>query len=221
MTLHRLLRWFDALMEEPTVKRPLIRYLSASIVLWILAGLAHHQHGVAALVYAPAFAVPFVILANIVTSVLREILNSPLYFGALAALLLAASRLTPGKRLSFRQLLSITIHAAYVLLAGHALRFVLAAAGVELGGMATVFLPDPDAMFLPNTLAAASTNSQDVAFSMFGSPTDIASVGLFDTVFHALLGLAYCHIRDRPLVLGVCWGTGLSLFADGLWWWLS
>ena len=220
LALQRLLRLFDALLEEPTWKRPLIRYLCASTLLWILAGLAHREFGVATLVYAPAFAVPFVVLANILNSIVREVLNSPLYFGVLAAFLLAVSRLTPGNRLSFRQLFSVTIHAAYVLLAGHALRLVLAVTGVARTGVASVLLPDPDAMFLPSSVDAAS-GTPEIAFSVFGSVTDVASVGVFDTVFHAVLGVAYCHVRGQSLVLGAAWGTGLSLFADGLSWWLS
>lgn len=227
-SLHRrVLPLFDALGEEPVWKPALVAYVFASSFLWVVAGLAHHEHGVAALVYAPVFAVPFMLAANVVISIVREVLNTPLYFGALAGMLLALSRLTPGKRVSFRQLFSVTVHAGYILLAGHALRVALAAAGVELAGPAAILLPDPDAMFLPDRAAPVvpdpavpgSVEVHDTAFSVFsGSPADVPSVGVFDTGFHALLGVAYCRLRGHPqLIVGAVWGAGLSLLVDILW----
>ena len=141
----RVLPLFDALAEEPVWRRALVTYVLASACLWLTAGLVHHEYGVASW---PAFVFPLVIAANVVVSVAREVLSSPLYFAVLAGILLAVSRLTPGKRVSFRQLFSVTVHTGYILLAGHALRIVLAAGGVDLAGVAAALLPDPDAMFL-------------------------------------------------------------------------
>ena len=74
-------------------------------------------------------------------------------------------------------------------------------------------LPDPGAMFSPE--ADATT----IAMSVFpDSPADVLSVGVFDAVFHALLGVAYCRIRGgKRLIAGAAWGAGLSLLADVLW----
>ena len=155
----------------------------------------------------------------------RETLINPPYFAALAGILLAVSRLTPGKRVSFRQLFGVTVHAGYILLAGHALRIVLAAGGVDIEGVAAL-LPDPNAMFLgdttPNSLdpppPGAVVHVTVIPISMFPrSPVDIPAVGAFDTAFHALLGVAYCRIRGLPLIAGAAWGAGLSLLVDAAW----
>ena len=50
-----------------------------------------------------------------------------------------------------------------------------------------------------------------------GSPADIPAVGVFDTAFHALLGVAYCRIRGLRLIAGAVWGAGLSLLIDAAW----
>ncbi len=216
--LHRrVLSLFDALAEEPVWRRSLIAYLFASACLWTASGLVHHDHGVAALVYAPVFAVPFLVAAHAVTSVVREVLNTPAYFAALAGVLLAASRLTPGKPVSFRQLFSVTVHAGYVLLVGHALRVALAAGGVGLTGPA--LLPDPDAMFLSDPARPGVVNGTMIAFSVFSrSPADVLSTGVLEVAFHALLGVAYCRIRGgKRLIVGAAWGGGLSLLVDIVW----
>ena len=188
------------------------------------AGLVHHEYGI---VTWPAFALPFLVAGNAVVSVAREVLFSPAYFAALAGILLAVSRLTPGKRVSFRQLFSVTVHAGYILLAGHALRIVLAAGGADLAGAAAALLPDPDAMFLGDTTPAlldppppgAVVHATAIPLSTFPqSPADIPAVGVFDTTFHAMLGVAYCRIRGaNRLIMGAVWGTGVSLLADALW----
>ncbi len=208
-----LLSLFDALAEEPVSKRPLLAYAFVSACLWVGAGLAHHEHGIAALVYAPAFAVPLIVAGHVVAALLRELLVTTPYFVALAGVLLVVSRLTPGRPVSFRQFFSLTVHAGYILLAGHALRIALAAGGVEPSGAMATLLPDPGAMFSPE--ADATT----IAFAVFpDSPADVLSAGVFDTAFHALLGLAYCRIRGtKRLMVGAAWGTGLSLLADVLW----
>ncbi len=204
---------FDALADDPVWKRPLIGYAFMSACLWVGAGLAHHEHGIAALVYAPALAVPLGIAAHAVAALARELLVTTPYFVALAGVLLAVSQLTPGRPASFRQFFSLTVHAGYILLAGHALRIALAAGGVDPSGAMAVLLPDPGAMFSPE--ADATT----IAFSVFpDSPADVLSAGVFDTAFHALLGVAYCRIRGtKRLIVGAAWGTGLSLLADALW----
>ena len=222
----RIVSSCDSLAVEPAWRQPLIRYLVASALLRTAAGLVHQRHGIALLASLPiAGAVPFGIAAHAVNSLAREGLASPLYFVVLTGLLFTLSRLTPGARVSFRQLFSVTVHTGYILLAGHALRVGLAAWGVELAEPAATLLPDPDAMFVsepagnaaPNAAMATSVNAS-IAFSMFGSPADVLSVGVFETAFHALLGAAYCRIRSgtRPIV-GAAWGAGLSLLIDILW----
>ena len=223
----RVLSLFDSLAGEPVWRRALIVYLVVSSSLWAIAGLVHHEHGVAALVYAPVFAVPLIVAANVANSVVREVLHTPLYFAALAGILLAVSRLRPGKRVSFRELFSLAVHAGYILLAGHALRIALAASGVEFAGPAVAFLPDPDAMFLPDSAVvvppefanAGGVRSDTMAFATLSdSPADIPAVGVFDTAFHALLGVAYCRLRGGTrLIVGAAWGTGLSLLVDIVW----
>jgi len=90
-----------------------------------------------------------------------------------------------------------------VLLAGHALRIAFALGGVDFGGPAATLLPDPDAMFLPDPAEPVPAGSHSTSLSAFaGSPADIPAVGAFDTVFHALLGVAYCRIRGRRLIAG-------------------
>ena len=190
----------------------------------MVGGLVHYEYGVASW---PVFGLPLVIAVNAVGSVAREVLISPLYFAALAGLLLVVSRLTPGKRVSFRQLFSVTVHAGYILLAGHALRIVLAALGPDFPGAAAALLPDPDAMFLgdtipvlldPDTPRPGVVTTTVIPYSTFPrSPADIPAVGVFDTAFHALLGVAYCRIRGRRLIAGALWGTGLSLLVDVVW----
>ena len=209
----RLLSLFDALAEEPVWKRPLIAYVFMSACLWVGAGLAHHEHGIAALVYVPAFAVTLMLAAHAVAALARELLVTTPYFVALAGVLLVLSRLTPGRLVSFRQCFSLTVHAGYILLAGHALRIALAAGGLEPSGAMATLLPDPGAMFSPE--ADATT----IAFSVFpDSPADVLSTGVFDTAFHAILGVAYCRIRGgKRLIAGAAWGAGLSLLADVVW----
>ena len=224
--LQRILSSCDSLAVEPAWRRPLIRYLVASALLWTAAGLVHQRHGVASITSLPiAGAVPFMVVGHVVVSLAREVLNSSPYFVVLTGLLFALSRLTPGARVSFRQLFSVTVHTAYLLLAGHALRIGLAAWGVEVAEPAATLLPGPDAMFVsepagtiaPNAARATSVNAS-VAFSMFGSPADVLSVGVFETAFHALLGAAYCRIRGGPRpIVGAAWGAGLSLLIDVLW----
>ena len=211
----RILSWFDARMDEPVWRRALIAYLCASSCLWTVAGLVHEDHGLAAPWFMPAFGVPFLITGHAVASMVREVLNTPLYLAALAGVLFAVSRLRPGTTVSFRQLFSVTVRAAYVLLAGHTLRVVLSACGVELSGAAALLLPDPNAMFLPDS--GGSPSGHDTAFSVFGSPADIPSVGAFDTAFHTLLGVAYCRLRGGRLITGALWGAGLSLLVDVVW----
>ena len=220
----RVLLSFDAVAEEPVWRRALVTYVFASACLWMIAGLVHHEYGVASW---PAFALPVVVVANAVVSVVREVLITPLYFAALAGILLAVSRLTPGKSVSFRQLFSVTVHAGYILLAGHALRIVLAAGGVDPAGAAAALLPDPDAMFLGDTTPAlldppplgVVVHATAIPLSTFPrSPADIPAVGVFDAAFHALLGVAYCRLRgDKRLIVGAAWGCGLSLLVDVLW----
>ncbi len=209
----RLLSLFDALAEEPVWKRRLIAYALMSACLWVGAGLAHHEHGIAALVYVPPFAVPLMLAAHVVAALARELLVTTPYFVGLAGVLLLLSRLTPGRLVSFRQCFSLTVHAGYILLAGHALRIALAAGGVDSSGAMAVLLPDPGAMFSPE--ADATT----IAFSVFpDSPADVLSTGVFDTAFHALLGVAYCRIRGtKRLIVGAAWGAGFSLLADVVW----
>ena len=220
----RVLPLFDALAEEPVWRRALVTYVLASACLWLTAGLVHHEYGVASW---PAFVFPLVIAANVVVSVAREVLSSPLYFAVLAGILLAVSRLTPGKRVSFRQLFSVTVHTGYILLAGHALRIVLAAGGVDLAGVAAALLPDPDAMFLGDTTPVlldppppgVVVHATAIPLSTFPrSPADIPAVGVFDTAFHALLAVAYCRLRGyKSLIGGAAWGGGLSVLADVVW----
>lgn len=219
----RVLPLFDALVEEPVWRRALVTYVLASACLWFIAGLVHREYGIASW---PVFASPFVVALNAVFSVLREILTSPLYFAALAGILLAVSRLTSGKRVSFRQLFSVTVHTGYILLVGHALRIALAASGVDLEGAAAALLPDLNAMFLgdttPNSLdpppPGAVVHVTVIPLSMFPrSPADIPAVGIFDTAFHALLGVAYCRLRGGRLIAGAFWGAGLSLLIDSVW----
>lgn len=222
----RVLPLFDALAEEPVWRRALVTYVLASACLWFTAGLVHREYGVASW---PAFALPLALAANAVVSVARETLISPPYFAALAGILSAVSRLTPGKRVSFRQLFGVTVHAGYILLAGHALRIFLAAGGVDIEGAAAL-LPDPNAMFLgdttPNSLdpspPGAVVHVTVIPLSMFPrSPADIPAVGIFDTAFHALLGVAYCRLRGGRLITGALWGAGLSLLVDVVWLLLS
>ena len=223
----RVLTLFDALAEEPVWKRALVTYVFASACLWFIAGSVHREYGIASW---PAFASPFVIAVNAVFSVLRETLTSPFYFAALAGILFAVSRLTPGKRVSFRQLFGVTVHTGYILLAGHALRIVLAAGGADVEGASAALLPDPNAMFLgdttPNSLdpppPGAVVHVTVIPLSMFPrSPADIPAAGIFDTVFHALLGVAYCRLRGERLIAGALWGAGLSLLVDVVWLLLS
>ncbi|WP_419858012.1 hypothetical protein [Candidatus Palauibacter irciniicola] len=216
---HRFLSLLDALAAEPVWRRSLVAYLAVSAFLWTAAALAHAEHGIVMAMRLPiAVAVPFVVVTYAVASVIREILTTPAYFVALAGILLAVSRFTPGERVSFRQLFSVTVHVGYILLAGHALRVALALGGVELGGTAATLLPDPDAMFLPDPAEPVPAGSHSTSFSGFaGSPADIPAVGAFDTVFHALLGVAYCRIRGRRLIFGAAWGAGLSLLVDVVW----
>ena len=215
----RLLSLVDALAAEPVWGRPLVAYLAASAFLWTAAALAHAEHGIVMAMRLPiAVAVPFVVVTYAVASVIREILSTPAYFVALAGILLAVSRCTPGERVSFRQLFSVTVHAGYILLAGHALRVAFALGGVDFGGPAATLLPDPDAMFLPDPAEPVPAGSHSTSFSAFaGSPADIPAVGAFDTVFHALLGVAYCRLRGRRLIAGAAWGAGLSLLVDLVW----
>lgn len=212
--LHRrVLPFFDALAEEPVWRRALIAYLFASAFLLWAAGLVNPEHGIASVASAPAAAaVPFAVAFYALASVVREILNTPMYFAAVAGVLLAVSRLTPGKGVTYRQLFSVTVHAGYVLLLGYALRIVLAVRGVELAGAAAVLLPDPAPL-------AATSDTVDVALNVaFGPPADMAAVGVFDTAFHALLGVAYFHIRNhKRVILGAVWGVGLSVLVDVVW----
>ena len=169
--------------------------------------------------------VPFAVAGHVVVSLVREVLVSSPYLVVFAGLLFAYSRLTPGARVSFRQLFSVTVHTGYILLAGHALRIGLAAWGVEMAEPAATLLPDPDAMFVSEPAGNAASNAAEatsvnasVAFSMFGSPADVLSVGVFETAFHALLGAAYCRMRGGPRpIVGAAWGAGLSLLIDALW----
>ena len=214
----RILSLFDTLAERPVWRRPLLVYLLGSSLLWTAAGLIHRQHGVVAASSLVAIAAPLVIFGHSVTSAVREILTSPPYFLALTCVLLVLSRLTPGRRVSFGQLFSVTVHVGYVLLLGHALRVALSASGVELAGPAATLLPDPNAMFLPDPTGPTAPDHHSISFSAFPrSPTDVPAVGLFDAGFHALLGVGYCHIRGRRLAAGAAWGAGLSLLADILW----
>ena len=222
----RLLSLFDALADDPVWRRALIMYLFVSAGLWTVAGLAHHEQGIAALVYAPAFAVPLIVAGHVVASLLREVLVTIGYFAALAGVLLAVSRFTPGRPVSFRQFFSVTVHAGYILLVGHALRIALAAGGVELSGPTAALLPDPGAMFAPPSADPSSAlgtpgevSANSIAFSVLpDSPADVLSTGVFDTAFHALLGVAYCRIRGaKRLIVGAVWGIGLSLMADVVW----
>lgn len=220
----RVLPLFDALAEEPVWRRPLVTYVLASACLWMIGGLVHHEYGV---VSWPAFALPLIIAGFAVASVVREVFSGPIYFAALAGVLLVVARLTPGKRVSFRQLFSVTVHTGYILLAGHALRIVLAASGGDFAGAAAALLPDPDALLLGDTTPVlldppppgAVVNATAIPLSPFPrSPADIPAVGVFDTAFHALLGGAYCRLRGsgRPII-GVVWGAGLSVLADVVW----
>jgi hypothetical protein len=211
--------FLDALAADPVWRRPLFVYILASSCLWALAGLAHHEHGIAAAARLPiAAAIPFTVAAHAIVSVVSEVLTMPLYFTALAVVLLAVSRFTPGKNVSFRQLFSVTVHAGYILLAGHALRVALSLAGVDIGGSAATLLPAPDAMFLLDSAEQVPAGSHSTSFSGFaGSPADVPAVGVFDTAFHALLGVAYCRIRGRRLIAGAAWGVGLSLLVDVVW----
>ena len=216
---HRLLSMFDALAAEPVWRRSLVAYLVASAFLWTVAGLAHREHGIVAAARLPiAGAVPFMVVAHTVVSVVREVISTPPYFVALASILLAVSRFTPGENVSFRQLFSVTVHVGYILLAGHALRVAFSLSGVELGGSAATLLPAPDAMFLLDSAEQVAAGTDRTSFSEFaGSPADVPAVGVFDTAFHGLLGVAYCRIRGRRLIAGAAWGVGLSLLVDVVW----
>ena len=215
----RLLSLFDALAAEPVWRRSLFVYILTSSFLWAVAGLAHREHGIVATAsLSITGAIPLMVAGHAIVSVLREVLSMPLYFVALAAFLLAVSRFTRGERVSFRQLFSVTVHAGYILLAGHALRVAFTLGGVELGGAATTLLPDPSAMFLLDPAEEVVVGNQLTAFSGFaGSPADIPATGVFDTAFHALLGVAYCRIRGRRLIAGAALGVGLSLLVDCVW----
>lgn len=218
--LHRrVLSFFEALAAEPAWRRSLLVYILAGSFLWTVAGLAHREHGIVATAsLSITGAIPLAVAGHAITSVLREVLSMPLYFVALAGVLLAVSRFTRGEDVSFRQLLSVTVHAGYILLAGHALRVALSLGGVEFGGFAATLLPAPDAMFVLDTVEQVAASSHHTSFSGFaGSPADVPAVGVFDTAFHALLGVAYCRIRGRRLIAGAAWGVGLSLLVDVVW----
>ncbi|MXX68938.1 MAG: hypothetical protein F4Y74_08260 [Gemmatimonadales bacterium] len=73
-------------------------------------------------------------------------------------------------------------------------------------------------MFLPGPTEPVPAGSHSTSFAWFsGSPADIPAVGVFDTAFHALLGVAYCRIRGLRLIAGAAWGAGLSLLVDLVW----
>ncbi|WP_419163157.1 hypothetical protein [Candidatus Palauibacter sp.] len=171
-----------------------------------LAGLAHPEYGVESIAGVPVAGRVIMLVAAHALSAAAAVINAPLYFATLAGILLAVSKIGPGHRVSFRQLFSATVHAAYILLAGHALRLALAVSGVELAGPAEALLPaeDPPVAVLFVTLS-------------FGSVADAPPVGVFEMAFHALLGVAYCRIRGQRLIVGAAWGVGISLLVDILW----
>lgn len=97
----RFLLLVDALAAEPVWGRPLVAYLAVSAFLWTAAALAHAEHGIVMAMRLPiAAAVPFAVVGYAVASVIRELLSTPVYFIALAGILLVVSRWTPGERVS-------------------------------------------------------------------------------------------------------------------------
>ena len=197
-------RLFDVLAGVPEWKRTLAAYLVASASMLTLAGLADSEYGIEAIAGIPVAGGFVMLVAAHAFRAASAVINAPLYFVALAGTLLVVSRVRPGPHLSFRQLFSLTVHAAYVLLAGHALRLILALCGVDASGPAAALLP----------LETPPVSVLSVTWSDANGPP----VGIFETSFHAMLGAAYCHARNRKrMVAGAALGAGLSLSTFAVW----
>ena len=195
---------FDVLVEEPEWRRALAVYVVASASMLTLAGLADPGYGIESIAGVPVAGGFIVLVAAHTLVAAAAVINAPLYFAALAGTLLVVSRVRPGPRVSFRQLFSLTVHAAYILLAGHTLRLMLALCGVDPSGPAAALLP----------VEASPVSVLSVTWSDASGPP----VGIFETSFHAMLGAAYCRARSRKrMVAGVVWGAGLSLSAFAAW----
>ncbi len=124
-------------------------------------------------------------------AVLVAILAVPLFYASVAAVLFIAARLVKRRAVSFAEIFSATVHAAYVLLLGRMITSFPPLSGVSLMGPPQLALrqPPPDTSFGPVLVA-----------------------GAIEAAFFALLGVALCRVcGGRRVTLAAALGIASYL----------
>ena len=184
-------RLFDALKDEPVWRGALagqvvLETLLLTTPIVLLVPRVYEAGTLAATAGSAVLGVVGVL------TVLVAVLSVPLFYGAIAGVLFIAARFITPRSVSFTQLFSVTIHAAYVLLLGRVIALVS---------------PLSDSAILsPPRLRVLQP----------ASGADFAAAAPFSTLlgmaFFALLGVALCRVcRLRRVVLVAACGSALYL----------